>query len=82
MEKEPEIPPEPTLDADDNEGEPDDLEFEDHVFSIAFHPVNDIVAAGLISGDVYVYRYSVEDDNELMTSLQHHEQSCRTMTFS
>jgi WD40 repeat protein len=39
---------------------PDDLVFEDQPFGLDFHPSQNLVAVGLVSGAVSVYRYAVE----------------------
>ncbi|KAI9209286.1 WD40-repeat-containing domain protein, partial [Polychytrium aggregatum] len=60
------------------------LEFESHVFDIAFHPSEDIVAAGLITGEVHCYKLNVGDgaENSHLFSSDHHKKSCRALAFS
>ncbi|CAJ0936742.1 unnamed protein product [Ranitomeya imitator] len=62
---------------------PGDIFFEAAVNTIAFHPSRDILAAGDIDGDVFVYSYScVEDGNKELWSSGHHLKSCRDASFS
>ncbi|KAL1916058.1 uncharacterized protein VTP21DRAFT_6062 [Calcarisporiella thermophila] len=60
---------------------PPPLEFENHVFDIALHPSQDIIATGLITGHVHCHRYSSDGNIELF-SLRPHKKSCRGVTFS
>lgn len=34
---------------------PNAVQFEEHVFDLSFHPTRNIVAAGLITGELFVY---------------------------
>ncbi|XP_018417399.1 PREDICTED: WD repeat-containing protein 55 [Nanorana parkeri] len=62
---------------------PGDITFEAAVNTIAFHPTRDILAAGDLDGDVFVYSYScVEDGNKELWSSGHHLKSCRDSAFS
>lgn len=62
---------------------PGDITFEAAVNTIAFHPTRDILAAGDVDGDVFVYSYScVEDENKELWSSGHHLKSCRDSAFS
>ncbi|KAG9490932.1 hypothetical protein GDO78_006320 [Eleutherodactylus coqui] len=62
---------------------PMDITFEAAVNTIAFHPSQDILAAGDIDGDVFVYSYScVENGNKELWSSGHHLKSCRDAAFS
>ncbi|KAM5170822.1 WD repeat-containing protein 55 [Mantella aurantiaca] len=62
---------------------PEDITFEAAVNTIAFHPTRDILAAGDIDGDVFVYSYSCEEDgNKELWSSGHHLKSCRDSAFS
>ncbi|KAK9688493.1 WD domain repeat-containing protein 55 [Basidiobolus ranarum] len=63
------------------EAQPESLQLESQVFSLAFHPSQDIVATGLITGDVHCYRYGLEK-NEHIYSGKYHKKSCRTIEFS
>ncbi|KAJ8266118.1 hypothetical protein GJAV_G00126130 [Gymnothorax javanicus] len=62
---------------------PEDIRFEAIVNTIAFHPARDILAAGDIDGDIYVYSYScTEGETEELWSSGHHLKSCRQLSFS
>ncbi|XP_053320137.1 WD repeat-containing protein 55 [Spea bombifrons] len=62
---------------------PEDISFEAAVNAIAFHPSRDIVAAGDVDGDVFVYSYScLENGNKELWSSGHHLKSCRDVAFT
>ncbi|XP_056372697.1 WD repeat-containing protein 55 isoform X3 [Hyla sarda] len=62
---------------------PMDISFEAAVNTIAFHPSQDIFAAGDVDGDVFLYSYScIEDGNKELWSSGHHLKSCRDSAFS
>ncbi|KAI1902589.1 hypothetical protein AGOR_G00017460 [Albula goreensis] len=62
---------------------PEDIRFEAIVNTLAFHPTQDIFAAGDIDGDIYVYAYScLEGANKELWSSGHHLKSCRELAFS
>ncbi|XP_030068289.1 WD repeat-containing protein 55 isoform X1 [Microcaecilia unicolor] len=62
---------------------PEDISFEAAVNTIAFHPTQDILAAGDLDGDVFVYAYScMEAGNKELWSSGHHLKSCRDAAFS
>ncbi|XP_072256786.1 WD repeat-containing protein 55 [Pyxicephalus adspersus] len=62
---------------------PGDITFEAAVNTISFHPTRDIIAAGDVDGDVFIYSYScVEDENKELWSSGHHLKSCRDSGFS
>ncbi|XP_006632039.1 WD repeat-containing protein 55 [Lepisosteus oculatus] len=62
---------------------PEDILFEAAVNTVAFHPSRDVVAAGDLDGDIYVYSYScTEGDNKELWSSGHHLKSCREVAFS
>ncbi|XP_063784850.1 WD repeat-containing protein 55 isoform X2 [Pseudophryne corroboree] len=62
---------------------PGDISFEAAVNTIAFHPSRDILAAGDVDGDVFVYSYScLEDGNKELWSSGHHLKSCRDAAFT
>ncbi|XP_066502467.1 WD repeat-containing protein 55 [Hoplias malabaricus] len=53
------------------------------VNTLAFHPKEDILAAGDIDGDIYLYSYScTEGENKELWSSGHHLKSCRKVAFS
>ncbi|XP_036381142.1 WD repeat-containing protein 55 [Megalops cyprinoides] len=76
--EEPEEPKEPRV-----RETPEDIHFEAIVNTLAFHPTQDILAAGDIDGDIYVYSYScTEGENKELWSSGHHLKSCRQVAFS
>jgi WD40 repeat protein len=60
---------------------PDVISCGEQIFDIAFHPLSDVVAVGLIDGHVNIYKYSTEI-NELVVQFRHHNSSCRGLKFS
>lgn len=62
---------------------PEDIKLEAIVNTLAFHPSQDILAAGDIDGDIYLYSYScTEGENKELWSSGHHLKSCRKVVFS
>ncbi|XP_043077875.1 WD repeat-containing protein 55 [Puntigrus tetrazona] len=62
---------------------PEDIKLEAIVNTIAFHPKQDILAAGDIDGDIYLFSYScTEGENRELWSSGHHLKSCRKVLFS
>ncbi|XP_017348829.1 WD repeat-containing protein 55 isoform X1 [Ictalurus punctatus] len=62
---------------------PEDIKQEAIINSLAFHPKEDILAAGDVDGDIYLYRYSCnEGENKELWSSGHHLKSCRSVAFS
>ncbi|KAJ2159034.1 hypothetical protein GGF46_003326 [Coemansia sp. RSA 552] len=66
---------------DDNAVRPKSLRFKEPIIDVAFHPEQDLVASSLITGHVFVHRYSVEG-NERQLRLKAHKKSCRSVCFS
>ncbi|KAI5683901.1 hypothetical protein M9H77_05129 [Catharanthus roseus] len=50
-------------------------------FDIDFHPSNQLVASGLISGDLLVFRYSPDSTPQKLLEVNAHTESCRTLRF-
>lgn len=59
---------------------PPDISIDDYVVDLSFHPSNDLLAAGTMTGDVVVYRYSVEEC-EQMSTLEIHTKAIRSIDF-
>lgn len=59
---------------------PPDINIDDYVVDLTFHPDNDILVAGTISGDALVYKYSV-DENVLVNTLELHVKAIRDIEF-
>ncbi|KAI8541028.1 hypothetical protein RHMOL_Rhmol08G0030700 [Rhododendron molle] len=50
-------------------------------FDIDFHPSNPIVAVGLITGDLLLYRYAADSPLEKLLEVNAHSESCRATRF-
>ncbi|XP_058272442.1 WD repeat-containing protein 55 isoform X3 [Hemibagrus wyckioides] len=62
---------------------PEDIKQEAIINTLAFHPKEDILAAGDVDGDIYLYRYSCKHgENKELWSSGHHLKSCRKVAFS
>lgn len=60
---------------------PPDIKIKDFVTDLSFHTTNDILAIGTVTGDIFVYSYSNEE-NKLLNLLEVHAKACRTVEFS
>lgn len=60
---------------------PPDINIDDYVVDMSFHPDADILAAGTISGDALIYKYSV-DENVLVNTLELHLKAIRDIEFN
>ncbi|GLD97506.1 hypothetical protein PINS_up006196 [Pythium insidiosum] len=67
--------------ADLDDHTPEDIACGSQIFDIDFHPAQDVVAVGDITGVVQVYKYAEEGNNKLL-ELNHHQDSCRALLFS
>ncbi|XP_052540477.1 WD repeat-containing protein 55 [Tympanuchus pallidicinctus] len=77
-ESEEEPPAEPQL-----RDTPDDICLEAAANAIALHPERELLAAGDVDGDVYLYSYCcVQGNNRQLWSSGHHLKSCRDVAFS
>uniref|UniRef100_A0A5B6YQA3 WD repeat-containing protein 55 n=1 Tax=Davidia involucrata TaxID=16924 RepID=A0A5B6YQA3_DAVIN len=50
-------------------------------FDIDFHPSNPLVAAGLINGDLLIYRYAADSLPQRLLEVHAHSESCRAVRF-
>ncbi|KAK2404014.1 WD repeat-containing protein [Trifolium repens] len=50
-------------------------------FDIDFHPSDNLVATGLIDGDLHLYRYSSDNDPVRVLEIHAHTESCRAARF-
>ncbi|KAJ2888445.1 WD domain repeat-containing protein 55, partial [Coemansia aciculifera] len=66
---------------DDSAERPKSLKFKEPVIDVAFSPTADLVASSLITGHVFVHRYSLAG-NERQHRLKPHRKSCRSLCFS
>ncbi len=53
----------------------------EQIFDISFHPTEDLLAIGSITGLVEVFRFSKDREAELTMQIQAHESSCRGLVF-
>ncbi len=70
----------PDEDALDDEPCPDDLLFDVQPFGMDFHPSQALIATGLVTGVVSVFRYS-DEANERLLHLQSHDEAVRCVRF-
>ncbi|KAJ2808023.1 WD domain repeat-containing protein 55 [Coemansia guatemalensis] len=66
---------------DNSVARPKSLKFKEPVIDVAFSPTADLVASSLITGHVFVHRYSV-DGNTRQQRRKVHKKSCRSVCFS
>ncbi|KAL9663926.1 hypothetical protein QQ045_019320 [Rhodiola kirilowii] len=50
-------------------------------FDLDFHPSSSLVAAGLINGELLVYRYTEDSTPQRLLQVQAHTESCRALRF-
>ncbi|CAK9181509.1 unnamed protein product [Ilex paraguariensis] len=50
-------------------------------FDVDFHPSDQLITAGLITGDLLLYRYSTDSPAQRLLEVTAHGQSCRTVRF-
>ncbi|XP_027079392.2 WD repeat-containing protein 55 [Coffea eugenioides] len=50
-------------------------------FDLDFHPSDQLVAAGLISGDLLLYRYAADSTPQRLLKVDAHTESCRAVRF-
>lgn len=60
---------------------PPDINIDDFVVDLSFHPERDLLAVGTMSGDCLIYKYSVQE-NALMNTLELHNKAIRDIEFS
>jgi WD40 repeat protein len=62
---------------------PDEIDCNNQVFDLHFHPSMPIVASALINGETRLYRYSTVNSipNQLVLRLNNHSSSCRGVRF-
>jgi WD40 repeat protein len=60
---------------------PPDIQSEDFIVDISFHPQREIIAAATITGDVILHKYTNES-TEIMNTLEVHTKACRGIEFS
>ncbi|KAG0348864.1 WD domain repeat-containing protein 55 [Podila humilis] len=63
--------------------QPDALTYKNDVFDFAFHPSEDIIATGLITGHINCVKYAPgAENNETLWSVRPSKKSCRGLAFS
>lgn len=60
---------------------PPDIITEDFVVDLSFHPEEDLLAVGTITGDVLIYKYS-NDENILVNTIEVHTKAVRDIEFN
>ncbi|THU50651.1 hypothetical protein C4D60_Mb06t22520 [Musa balbisiana] len=50
-------------------------------FDLDFHPSSPLVAAGLINGDLHLYRYVADSQPQRLLEVHAHDESCRATRF-
>ncbi|KAJ2336356.1 WD domain repeat-containing protein 55 [Coemansia sp. RSA 2681] len=66
---------------DDNAERLKSLKFKEPVIDVAFSPTADLVASSLITGHIFIHRYSLAG-NQRQHRLKPHRKSCRSLCFS
>ncbi|GFR98709.1 WD repeat-containing protein 55, partial [Elysia marginata] len=61
---------------------PADISYEDTVTTVQCHPSEDILAAGLITGDIIVSSFGVSESSQELHKFPHHKKACRALRFS
>ncbi|KAK4774086.1 hypothetical protein SAY87_029105 [Trapa incisa] len=59
-----------------------EIDLEKHPFDLAFHPSEQLVVAGLITGDLHLYRYSEDASAKRLLEVKAHVESCRAVRFT
>lgn len=60
---------------------PPDINIDDFVADLSFHPDNDMIALGTMSGDLFIYKYSL-DENTLVHTHEAHAKAIRAVEFN
>lgn len=60
---------------------PPDINIDDCISDICFHPVNELLAVATIMGNVIIYSYS-NDANNVVSTHELHSKACRDIEFS
>ncbi|XP_075501746.1 WD repeat-containing protein 55 [Primulina tabacum] len=58
-----------------------EIDLEKLPFDVDFHPSNDMLAAGLITGHLLLYRYAAESPPVRLLEINAHTESCRAVRF-
>ena len=57
---------------------PPDLSHDDSITTFSFQPANSVIAVGLLSGDIALYKYTVRE-HTLLKQFEVHLESCRNL---
>lgn len=60
---------------------PPDIKTDEFVVDISFHPISDLVAVALITGDIAMYKYSLSECS-VVSTYETHTKACRDVEFS
>lgn len=60
---------------------PPNIDTEDFVVAISFHPSRNLIALATIMGDVLMYEYT-NDENKLLNTHELHLKACRCVEFN
>lgn len=60
---------------------PPDIVTEDFIVDLSFHPNENILAVGIITGDVLIYKYS-DEENTLLSNIEVHTKAVRDIEFN
>jgi WD40 repeat protein len=61
---------------------PEEINCNEHIFDIAFHPTTNCIAIGMIDGAVALYKYDINEPNQLLLTNNKHTSSCRGTLFN
>ncbi|KAK3711257.1 hypothetical protein RRG08_018738 [Elysia crispata] len=61
---------------------PSDIDHEDTVTTLQCHPTENILASGLISGDIVLSSFDVSESNQELKKFPHHKKASRALRFS
>lgn len=60
---------------------PPDIQTDEFVVDLSFHPISDLVAVALITGDICLYKYSLAECS-VVSTYETHTKACRDVEFS
>lgn len=60
---------------------PRDIELDDEIFHVAFHPTKNVIACAEITGKVSIHSYSTDENHQLCENTGH-TKACRNVSFS
>lgn len=61
---------------------PPQIKFDSNVVDICFHPSKEVIASGLIDGEIHLHSYDVDAKRtNLLMTFEHHQKACRGVQF-